>query len=425
MLIFSENIGSRFRYATSMVLRNYEGEIQFTVDRNVFESFSGPKIYYGIVVQREAALSVTPVEEMWNDTIKPLQVSIGNWQGYHALYFNGTVQFDIFASTFYLLSRYEEYLDIPVDKHHRFEAKYSITGSKDVLREPIVDQWRMAFEAEIKKVFPEVLFRQQIFSSELTIDVDSAFAYRHKGMYRTFGGMAKDVMRLRVGNFFRRLIVLTGISKDPYETYSYISEVAASKSSNITWFFLLSDFSKEDINVPHTNNYFRKLILRIATKDKVGIHPGYASNEESGKLSTEKKRLENITGNSITRSRQHYLRLQFPSTYQKLIEEKITDDYTMGYSDDIGFRAGTSLVFPWFDLSKNETTNLMIHPFAAMDTTLNKYLHLSPDEAIECCRELMSRIENTDGNFCLLWHNETLSERTIWKGWRHVFESVV
>ncbi len=425
MLIFAENIGSRFRYATGMVLRNYEGEIQFTVDSNAFESFSGPKMYYGIVVQHEVALSVTPVEEMWNDLIGPLQVSIGNWQGYHALYFNGSVQFDIFAATFYLLTRYEEYLDIPVDKHHRFEARHSITGNKDVLREPIVDQWRMVFEAEIKKVFPEVLFRKQIFSSELTIDVDSAFAYRHKGLYRTMGGLAKDFTQLRFGNFIKRLSVLAGVSKDPYETYSYISEIATSKQRPVTWFFLLSDFSEEDINVPHTNNYFRKLIQRIASTDKVGIHPGYASNDEPGKLPIEKNRLENIIGTSVTNSRQHYLRLRFPSTYQKLIEEKITDDYTMGYSDDIGFRAGTSLAFPWFDLSKNEVTNLMIHPFVAMDTTLNKYLQLSPQESINCCLELKSRIEDTGGNYCLLWHNETISEKAIWKGWRHVFESVI
>jgi hypothetical protein len=422
MLIYSSNIGERFRYACKMLLRNYNGEIQFTNDEQRLSAFTGPKIYYGESTDQPAIHIFKASEKIWDSGISPMNITIGKWEELHAVFIEAQTTFDVLAATFYMLTRYEEYGAIATDIHDRFESKNSTTGNSELLRQPIVDQWRMKFETLAKRQFPEVDFTRRQFSSEITIDVDSAFAFRHKGFYRTVGAAFKDVTSLRVRNLTERLSVIAHLKRDAYETYEYIIHVSSKKTVPLTWFFLLADFSREDINVPHTSAFFRKLIHRIASKYQVGIHPGYASNGNISKLTKEKGRLEEITGNEIVRSRQHYLKIRFPETYKRLISQNITDDYTMGYSDNVGFRAGTSLTFPWFDLVKNEETNLTIHPFVVMDTTLNKYLGLSPDEAIELCTQLKSVIEKTDGHFCILWHNETLSERGIWKGWRRVFE---
>jgi hypothetical protein len=78
-------------------------------------------------------------------------------------------------------------------------------------------------------------------------------------------------------------------------------------------------------------------------------------------------------------------------------------------------------VFPWFDLIKNERTDLMIYPFAYMDGTLNEYLHLTPEEAMHLIRSLYEEISLFGGNFTFIWHNETLNNRGKWEGWREVF----
>jgi hypothetical protein len=100
----------------------------------------------------------------------------------------------------------------------------------------------------------------------------------------------------------------------------------------------------------------------------------------------------------------------------------IEHDYSLSYAQTTGFRAGTSRPFYWFDLKKNQESNLLVHPFPAMDTTLRKYMRLSPDEAKNELDKLVSRIQAVGGDFISLWHNETLTNVGEWRGWRDVFE---
>ena len=54
-----------------------------------------------------------------------------------------------------------------------------------------------------------------------------------------------------------------------------------------------------------------------------------------------------------------------------------------------------------------------------------QYLRLNPDEAIEKIREIMDKVKKVNGTFISLWHNESLSDKGVWQGWRKVFEEVV
>jgi hypothetical protein len=186
-------------------------------------------------------------------------------------------------------------------------------------------------------------------------------------------------------------------------------------------FWLLGNYAAYDKNISWKNKTLQKLIQRCHRFASSGIHPSYASGNNVKVVLKESNRLKKIIGGEIKVSRQHFLRLRFPYTYHSLIEAGIQEDYTMGYADDVGFRAGTSRVFPWFDLIKNEQTDLMIYPFAYMDGTLNEYLHLTPEEAMHLIRSLYEEISLFGGNFTFIWHNETLNNRGKWEGWREVF----
>ncbi len=121
-------------------------------------------------------------------------------------------------------------------------------------------------------------------------------------------------------------------------------------------------------------------------------------------------------------SRQHYLKLEFPTTYQRLLQIGIEADYTMGYAEQVGFRASIATPFFWFDLSKNEATRLRVFPFQVMDITLKNYLQLQPEEAIALTRELFEATKSVNGHFISLWHNNSLCEQEGWQGWRKVME---
>ena len=94
----------------------------------------------------------------------------------------------------------------------------------------------------------------------------------------------------------------------------------------------------------------------------------------------------------------------------------------MGYAEQTGFRAGTARCFKWFDLLKNEATNLNIHPFAYMDGTLLEYLKLTPSEAKIRIGELYHEVQKYGGAFSFLWHNETISGYQHWESYKEVFK---
>jgi hypothetical protein len=117
--------------------------------------------------------------------------------------------------------------------------------------------------------------------------------------------------------------------------------------------------------------------------------------------------------------------MTFPETYLALIESGISEEYTMGNVSIPGFRAGICNPFYFFDLKANLCTSLKIFPLSVMDGTLRQYMKLSPEQAIEEYRVLINEVKKVNGIFISLWHNDSLSDKFEWKGWRRVFNEMV
>ena len=224
----------------------------------------------------------------------------------------------------------------------------------------------------------------------------------------------------------KRRAVLAEKEKDPYDTYEYIDSVVKNNTDKFKFFFLLGDYGKYDKNVSFKNSSFCELIQKISSKYDIGVHPSFQTGSKNGAKKTikELKRLQKITGVQITKSRQHFLRLKFPDTYRQLLNAGILEDYTMGYADQTGFRAGICTPFNFYDLEKETTTNLVVLPFQIMDITLRDYMKLSPDEAFQEIEKIMMVVKQVNGTFVSIWHNETITDSGDWKGYREVFEKM-
>ncbi|MDD2288208.1 MAG: polysaccharide deacetylase family protein, partial [Bacteroidales bacterium] len=173
------------------------------------------------------------------------------------------------------------------------------------------------------------------------------------------------------------------------------------------------------------NRKFQQLVKNLCDYAKVGIHPSYASYDEPELLKNQLKKLKSVINKPIYRSRFHYLRFSLPNSFRVLIENKITEDFSMGYSASTGFRAGISNGFNFYDLEYDYETKLRLFPFVIMDTALKTYLKLSPQEAKSQIKNLIDEVRSVDGYFISLWHNESLSNRYDWKGWKEVYEWMI
>lgn len=425
MLIYAEILNARFRYAAENVFRHYEGELRFTDSPEELKNCKGPAISYASAPVESAVYHIPASAWIWKDGIQKDLPGSCEVDGMIYPDMRGDGVPDVFASVFFFLSRYEEYVIQQRDHHARFVAAYAWKSELKWMDRPLVDIWIHRFMQDITRFYPEVKFSIPEFTLTASIDVDSAFAYRYKGFIRSLGGAAKDLVAADLKNLARRVASWIHILPDPYDTYDYIVDCCEKNQISLIWFFLLADKTKEDVNVSHRSKRLRTLIQNLSAAHLSGIHPGYASNAEPHRLLMEKGRLEEITASPVTRSRQHYLKMELPVTYRRLIDAGIQEDYTMGYFDRAGYRAGTAQPFYWFDLEKNEKTRLRLFPFQVMDTTLQRYQQLDPEAAIHLVTAMMEECKKYGGQFMILWHNESLSEQGRWRGWRKVWEKVL
>jgi hypothetical protein len=101
--------------------------------------------------------------------------------------------FDIFAASFWLITRYEEYLEFQPDEHGRFSASSSLAFRNGFLGIPLVDLWAKEFAKALLKKYPVIVFRRNEFKSLLTIDIDVPFAYLGRNLIRNIGGFVRDI----------------------------------------------------------------------------------------------------------------------------------------------------------------------------------------------------------------------------------------
>jgi len=402
-------------------------ELIFTTNTDEFLQSDLPKINYS-QTNFSTGLFLKANDLLFQKTIFDQKIEVVEYQQMR-LFFptseDSILPFDPFACAFYLVTRYEEYLSESTDEHERFTDSENILVRLGLHQKPIVDLMAYWLAEKISVQFPEFKICKRSFQFITSIDIDNAWAFKNKSLKVSLGAIMKAVFHGCWGELKQRLVVFLGLQKDPYDTYKYILNTYKGLLNHILFFILIGDRDRYDKNISFRNKYFRQLITSLSSVCEVGIHPSYASNNKPWLFETEKERLEDIMQKPVTKSRQHFLKLKLPQTYQQLQKAGITDDYTMGFASLVGFRAGTCTAFHFFDLSRNQRTELMIHPFQTMDVTLKNYLKMDPEQGWQQIEKLMLEVKNVNGTFISLWHNESLKDSGQWLGWRLVFEQIL
>lgn len=429
VLILVPKETNRLRYIMQLLLTQLLGiEIKFTINQSVFEAWVGPKFSYGVHVE-ETNLFFASNGLLFESKIYAKELRHFTFEG-EMVFFpitdkSSALPYDLFAASFYLVSRYEEYLPHIRDNHNRFLASGSDAFQKGYLNKPLVNLWALRLKAIFKKWFPDLKITTPAFSFTPTIDVDAAYAFKNKGLTRAMGGMYKALQKKNYTELRQRVRVLLGLEKDPFDTFKLQMQLQVKYNYRAIYFLLLADYGPNDKNIPYNNRYFQNLIRYLGDYADIGIHPSYASSLEPALMVSETARLSKILKLEIERSRQHFLKLVLPETYRNLINNDILHDYTMGYAEVAGFRASICTPFLFYDLDQDLPTNLSIHPFAVMDGTLNNYMKLTTEQATKTLNALISEVKKAGGTFIPLWHNSTLNDEGEWKGWLEVYIKMI
>ncbi|MBL0330394.1 MAG: polysaccharide deacetylase family protein [Bacteroidetes bacterium] len=428
LLVYTHKITHRNKYIFNLFFKDTLGiDFVLTTDIEQFKAAEGAKLSYTNNPVADE-LFFTSRNLLFETGINEQNISVFDYNESKVFFATGkasSLPFDVFAASFYLVSRYEEYLPHIRDEHDRFDAKDSLAFTNGFLHKPIVNTWIIWLRELLQKKYPHLVFPKKNYEFVSTIDIDNAYAYREKGFTRSVGGYLKSISKLDFKEITERTRVLFGLDKDPYDTYEFQLETIKKYKLKTIYFFLLGDYGVNDKNLPIESKRFQSLIKMLGDYAQIGIHPSYGSNKSTLQLKKEVERLSKVLHRDITQSRQHFLKLTLPETYRNLIDLDITDDYTMGFASQVGFRASICTAFNFYDLDTEMETKLKIHPFAIMEGTLKYSMKVSPEEAMNKIKPLIDEVKKVDGVFMSLWHNDTLNDRKIWIGWRSVFEKMV
>jgi len=422
ILLFTELITPRVQYICSFIFKELmQADFALTTDAKRFGQYNGVAINYSGLPFSNNAFQIKNTSLLFETGIRQQSITFVETKEYKAFFTitDSDFPFDIFAASFYLLSRYEEYLPHQKDMYGRYAHENSVAFKEGFLRLPLINIWVKYFAHALQKKCPSFNINQQSFRFLPTYDIDIAYAYQHKSLLKTIGGFIKSPS-------VNRIKVLMGIAKDPFDVYNWLDNFHQQYGLQPIYFFLLAEKNgRYDKNILPDTTAVKKLVAEHAKKYAVGIHPGWQSGEDDLLLRKEKKTGENLAGQIITKSRQHYIRFNLPEGYRRLIEAGITDDYSMGYGSINGFRASVATSFYWYDLVAEEATLLRIHPFCFMDANSFYEQRLSAEAAFDELVQYLKICREVNGTFCSIWHNNFLGTDKQFAGWRQCYEKFI
>ena len=319
------------------------------------------------------------------------------------------VNADIIASSFFLLSRYEEWVCSDVfDKHSRFEGKKSLQYRANFLNRPLVDEYAVLLRKWLKMTGLKVNeHTPQIKKIYLTHDIDFLEYYRHFRGF--FGGILHNFK-----NFKNIILSLSNIKNDPAYTFGFLVEQDNKVKNAEKIYFIKAAKKAQNFDYPQYNlngSGFQNL-LKFLQKNgcKTGLHSSYNAFKNPQEIENEQIKLSKAVSLQITNHRTHFLRILPPNQPKFYVQAGITDDFTLGFQDVAGFRLGTSRPVQWINPQTLEIENITLHPLLIMECSLSNenYMNLDFETAFEVCKNLINQVKKHNGELVLLWHNTSV-----------------
>ena len=422
ILIYTHQLNARIRYVFTHFFETYtNNSIQITNVLEMFIAHNGPKFSYTnkklgneFFVQANALL--------FEQGVKEQDIKISRWQTTPVFFScdkESSIPYDIFAATFYMLARYEEHIPHLKDDMNRFYTSGSLAGKHKFANKPVVDIWARQFLDCFTEFFPEILVKPPTRRLQTILEVPEAFAYKSKSMLRTLVESGFDFFNLRFVKLFERFAVRLSFRPDPYDIYK--SWIALHQKTNIPTkvMFMFAQPSAHDRNISIFKHRFLEKIKDVADYVPTSLLASYQSTDQSQLLQIEVNRLSEIIHHPLKDIRQYLVRLRFPTTYDHFAKVGFANDYSLQFVDYLGYRAGTGFPFQFYNLSKEQRSNLFIHPVVAHEAILRA--KRSPRKA----RRLLEQCKTYNSEYgtplTLVLTNTIMDERIKNRAWKRMF----
>ncbi len=314
-------------------------------------------------------------------------------------------ELDIFAASFFMLTRWEEYVNKNRDSHDRFPATESLAYKQGFLDRPVINEYVEELKEKLLELDSSLELKKRNYQLILTHDVDNLYFWKN----------IKQLLRIVVGDILKRkdlalaynrvreyVLVKTNRQRDPFDTFDGLMDKSESIGVKSRFYFMSGGVTEYDNRYKIDEIKSLELIEKIKKRGHIiGIHPSYNAYNDKIQFKKELDLLEEAVGQKVIEGREHYLRFEVPITWQVWEDNGMKVDSTCGYADKEGFRCGTGNEFTVFNILTREKLKLKERPLIVMDCSLFDYNNNSYDKAMKKVRKMTKLTKD----FTMLWHN--------------------
>ena len=327
----------------------------------------------------------------------------------------------MFASTFFMLSRWEEYANKARDEHGRFPGNESLAYKHGFLNRPVVNEYADLLWQMLQKIGYEGERKRRTYKIVPTHDIDDLQFWTTSNKKRRYLNLAGDLvkrgnLKMAKKRWSSYLETKKSIEKDPYYTYKHLIDQAEKAGVQAQFYFMAGGETAYDRPYDLNSELFKDVINQVKESGhKIGFHGSYNTFNQPDLYKQEKEALEQAVDMEIAAGRQHYLRFENPGTMNIWEQSGITTDSTLYYSDHPGFRCGSCYAFPLFDIVNRKQTSVAEQPLLAMDCCFED---TDVEEATRKINAIKKQTKKHLGDFVFLIHNASY-------GWMQKYPSFV
>ncbi|WP_223068711.1 polysaccharide deacetylase family protein [Paenibacillus caui] len=345
---------------------------------------------------------------------------------------------DVFGSSFFMLTRYEELVLPGRDRHDRMPAAGSIAARSGSLDRPVVNLYAELLWAALQRLWPCLARRKRSFRLKVSHDVDVPFlALRRSRLSLLKESLGDAVLRRSPETAWRKARMLWrrkgGFAADPFNSFDWLMQLSEAAGSRSAFYFITEDTApgmdgNYTMNDPEIAGLLREIHRR---GHEIGLHPGYHTYLHPERIRRAFELLRKAAAEAGAEQeewggRQHYLRWRAPDTWQHWEDAGLHYDSTLSYADRAGFRCGTCYEYPVFNLKTRKPLRLRERPLIVMDQSVlhPDYMGLRGGQAAAAIRHYYSECAKYNGDFTLLWHNSQLIRRSERRLYRSCIEEI-
>jgi hypothetical protein len=319
-------------------------------------------------------------------------------------------ELDIFAASFFMLTRWEEYVNKNRDLYNRFPATESLAFKQSFLDRPVVNEYIEELKSKLLELDNTLEFKKREYQLFLTHDIDHIYQWKSW----------KQVLKVALGDIVKRKSLALALErvveyylikrkkiKDPFDTFDWLMDKSEAIGVKSRFYFMSGGVTSFDNNYKIDEPKSLELIKKIKNRGHIiGIHPSYNAYNDFEQFKKEKELLEKVSEQKIVEGREHYLRFEVPHTWQVWEDNGMKVDSTCGYADKEGFRCGTGDEFSVFNILTRKKLKLKERSLIYMDDNHHSYnQNISQNDSFNLISKLIDNTKKYNSSATLLFHN--------------------